>query len=92
MQRPVADAQAALMVRIAPEVLERIARLRELQGESEKICSWLSSAVNTPDLPAGSWIYVDALRLVVLAGMRNAHLLELHVKRLAAAPPAAGER
>jgi hypothetical protein len=92
MTRPAIEAQAKLMVRIAPEVVERVAKLRDLLFESEKICSWISSAVNTPDLPAGSWIYVDALRLEVLAAMRGAHLLELHVKRLAHQAPAAEER
>ena len=91
MTRPALEAQSELMVRIAPEVIERITRLRELLFESEKLTSWISSAVNMPDLPAGSWIYVDALRLEVLAAMRGAHLLELHVKRLAPQAPAAEE-
>lgn len=67
----------------------RAAKLRELLYEAEKSCQWLSSAVNTPDLPAGAWIYVDALRLVVLAAMRNAQLLQLKVRELLPDPPAA---
>jgi hypothetical protein len=79
------------VVRDRAELFERISKLREFLFESEKLTSWISSAVNTPDLPAGSWIYVDALRLEVLAAMRGAHLLELHVKRLAPQTPAAEE-
>jgi hypothetical protein len=62
--------------------------LREQLYEAEKSCQYLSSAVNTPDLPAGTWVYVDALRMVVLAGMRNAQLLELKVRELMPDPPA----
>ena len=79
------------MVRDRADLFERITKLREFLFESEKLTSWISSAVNTPDLPAGSWIYVDALRLEVLAAMRGAHLLELHVKRLTQPAPAAEE-
>ena len=68
---------------------ERIHKLRELLFDAEKVCQWLSSAVNTPDLPAGTWIYIDALRMGVLGGMRNAQLLELKVRELMPDPPAA---
>jgi len=66
-----------------------LANLREMLFEAEKSCQRLSSAVNTPDLPAGTWIYVDAVRMAVLSSMRSAQLLQLKVRELFPAPPAA---
>ena len=76
-------------VRDMSSIHERVAKLRELLYESEKVCQWLSQAINTPDLPAGSWIYVDALRMAVMASMRNAQIFELKVAELVVPPPAA---
>lgn len=77
-------------VKLASSTLEHVGRIRALLFEAEKSCQHLSSAVSAADLPAGSWIYVDALRMGVLAAMRNAQLLELKVRELvpAPAPPA----
>lgn len=82
---------AASAVSDHSDVLERCAKLRELLFECEKLCSWLSSAVNTPQLPAGAWIYVDAARLNVLTSMRTAQLLQLRVQQLAELTPPAAE-
>lgn len=70
------------------DIDERVAKLRADLFECEKLCQALSSAVNTPDLPAGSWIYVDALRYAVLGAMRCAQLLDLRVRELLPDPPA----
>jgi hypothetical protein len=75
-------------VRDRSSIDERVRLLREQLYEAEKSCQYLSSAVNTPDLPAGTWVYVDALRMAVLAAMRNAQLLELKVRTLMPDPPA----
>lgn len=65
-----------------------VGELRRLLFEAEKVCQALSSAVNTSSLPAGAWIYVDVVRMSVLASMRSAQLLELELLRLAPPPPA----
>lgn len=66
---------------------EHAAELRVLLYEAEKHCQFLSSAVSSSDLPAGTWIFVDAARMTVLAAMRCAHLLQLEIERRA--PPSA---
>lgn len=86
-----AELEATPEARSIADVLEHVEKLRSLIYESEKLCQWISSAINTPALPAGAWIYVDVLRMNVLAGMRAAQLLQLKVRELVPEPPAAAK-
>lgn len=82
--------QAEKAARDYSGILERVDKLRELLYEAEKVSQWLSSAVSASELPAGSWIFVDAMRMGVLASMRTAQLLQLEIRKLA--PPATEEK